>query len=273
MHEWKFSRHINEEIIDKLINEPMWKKLKIDCINGEIFLAIRSYKISFYYKGRGFFHYNNNGFSTNPKYSKNYTSEMFNEHYDTIKKNCEQYLRSETEGVSYLNKNNSYLSSQPVVLLDIETGLKRITDENKMKTEKIDILLYNKELNILRFVEAKLLNNNELWNEPIPSVINQIKRYKLQLYKHEQELKNEYIYYFSLLSKIFNGILEIPKKINNISVDKDNITLVIFGYNSEQIHMEKLNNIINNPKYNGVPIFSTSNPEMLNAIDIWEKAK
>jgi len=272
---WVFTKKINEKIIDNLLKEKLWEKLLIDCEKGEIFLAIRWFEITFYYKGRGFFHYNKKGFKTDKEYYKNFSKEEYYDQYEQIKKNCENYAiknGKEGLGVSYLYKNSTYFSNDPVVLLDIEVGFKK--ENKKRNRNKIDILLYNKNVNQLMFIEAKRLDDERLRKpENKPEVITQINEYKYLIEKHLEELKSEYYHYIKILNKLFENKINISitDENNKPSFNKNKISLIIFEYNKEQI--KEINSFKNSNLFDDIPIYSIDDPKLLNAVNIWNEVK
>jgi len=188
----KFTRHINSKIIKDFMGTDLWeKKLSADCFNGNVFFAIRDNYISFYHKGGGLFEFGSKGFSTDVKYAvvidkplkgKIYEKSLseaalirnFLDGYDHIKKNCEHdSAESEAQGVSRIYHKYPYTSDKSnVVVLDVEITAPGDSDK------RIDILLFNKELKKLRFIEAKKFTNDEIKSKTKPQVIEQLERYQ-----------------------------------------------------------------------------------------------
>ena len=283
--EWEFNRHAGKDLIEKLKKESLWKKLEADCKNGNVYLAIRNGYISFYHRGGSLFKFNKDSFSTHVKYAtvidtnddnapKNYILEgqleniprikSFATGYEGIKKNCELYSGLEAKGVANLYHNSSYFQSKSIFVLDIEIAFKK----NDRKQDRIDILLYNNDKQTLRFVEAKLFSNNELWSTSTPPVIEQIKKYEEQIVRHEDELLNQYGQYIDELHQIFDIKINSPKKI------EPKVSLLIFGFDDAQKKSTRFKDLIkDNKKYDDVPIYCKGDPRSLLAENIWKGVK
>ena len=237
-------KRLENIIKDKLIASSLWSnKIKPDCVNGNVFCAIRDNRIDMYHNGGKLFGYDSSGFKTHLKYAsvittngKDYLSESelssyrlasnFEESYERIKENCSNYSRIEASGISDLYRKNSYLSSSSVIVLDIEVSFESLNEENKQ--DRIDILLLNKKLKTLQFVEAKHFSNKEIWSETVPKVISQIKRYESQLEQRKSDILSEYAEYVKDINAIFGISLPVPSDID------DKVTLLIFGFDNDQ---------------------------------------
>jgi hypothetical protein len=276
----KFSRHINSNIIKKLKATDLWtKKLSMDCLNGNVFLAIRpNNTIRFYYKGGGLFDFGSKGFSTNVKYAvvinKPFAGEIYENHlpnadlirnflegYDGIKKNCELYSKkSEAQGVSCIYHKYPYTSDKSnVVVLDIEITASGESDK------RIDILLFNKKLKELRFIEAKLSTNDEIKSKTRPQVLDQLDRYQNMIAKRNDFLP-AYQEYTDTLNEIFCLKLPKPQIIDN------KVGLLIFDFDEDQKE-GRLEQIIKNltsqsPNISVYPIGEIKN---INAENLWKK--
>ena len=286
---WEFRRHVEEELIKKLIKEPLWKeKLKGDCEKGEVFLTIRNDYISFYHGGGCLFTFDiMEGFKTHIKYASvidatdentkiNYIRQDqlknlplisdFSAGYDGIKKNCELYSGEEAKGVSNLYRKSSYLHDKSIVVLDIEIAFKK---NDGKKQDRIDILLYDKKSQTLRFVEAKHFSNSDLWAESTPRVISQIEKYEKQIKQYEENLIREYGLYIDGLNRIFGKQFKKPRDI------EPKVSLLIFGFDNAQKHDDRFKKLIlNNPEYKKIPYYCKGNPKKdFNAENIWNEAK
>ena len=281
---WDFKRHVDEDLIKKLIDQPLWKdKLKNDCNKGEIFLAIRDGSIGFYYKGGRLFEFKGNSLKTHIKYASviettdenNYVSQEklkdkklicdFIKGYNGIKRNCELYSGEEAKGVSYLYQNSSYLLSDNYIVLDIEVAFKK----EKKEQDRIDILLYDNKNKNLRFVEAKHFSNKDLWSNKKPRVIEQIERYEDQIKQNEDSLIKEYGHYIKQINKIFNKKLNIPESMT------PEVSLLIFGFDEEQMRGKRFKELIyTKPAYKNITLYCKGDPSSdLMAETIWKKAK
>jgi len=188
-----FQRDFDDDSIKKLREEPLFKErgyLKDDCLNGNVFPAIRKNRIDFYYQGGKLFSWDNTGsFKTHHKYAsvlcyKNgmpyvqsskdngyvKQSELANLHlipdffrgYERIKENCALYSGLEDEGIALLYKKFSCVKNNrsDVVILDIEIAFSNRYSDDDIKNCKrrsrniIDFVSIDKS-GTLRFFEAK----------------------------------------------------------------------------------------------------------------------
>ena len=275
------------DCIDNLINEPLYKnKLFSDIMTTQkgdnVFPAIRNSEIGFYYKGGLLFNYNcsNHQFKTHIKYAAvinngnkdSYLSETtlknsslitdFSVGYDRIKENCKNYSGIEALGVSHLYHKFSYLNTnEEVVVLDIET----VFSDSNNKSDRIDILLFNKKEKKLMFVEAKHYSNPELWASSgnCPKVYNQIERYNRIIKNCKNTILSAYREYIDICNKLFN--LNLPYPLDIVNETK----LYIFGFNNDQ-KKGKLNPLIaNNQWLKEVPIYIRGHQENIDAKTLW----
>ena len=281
-----FNRHVGNDLIDALKKQDLWeKKLRDDCKKGDIFLAIRKDRISFYHKGGRLFEFDGKSFKTHVKYTlvidaenedaqKNYVYEdqlgkiplirNFVDGYDGVKKNCELYSGIEARGVSHLYQDSPCSRQGSIFALDIEVVL----GDDKSQQDRIDILLYNNDDQTLRFVEAKHFSNKELWSTAKPPVVGQIKRYEEQIKVHEKDILDEYARYIDNLNQIFVTPLKHPAHVD------PKVSLLIFGFDDDQKRGDRFNDLIlDNSEYNGIPIYSKGGFSGLSADTIWKKAK
>ncbi len=244
----KFRRSMPADLLKKLEREPLFfDHLKND---KDIFAVPRHEYFCFYYKGGKLFEYHENGFRSHKKYlsviddKKTYLSQDelsrvklikdFISGYKSIKNNCEMYAAgSEAANVSVIYSSHSYTKlDNNLVVLDIEASFSaeiRGSDDNK-KQDRIDLVLFNKKEGEIKFVEAKLFSNKEIWSEEKkkPKVVDQIKRYEEQLNKRRSEILEAYKEHVEILNTLFHVKLPDPKEIN------EKVTLLIFNYDSYQ---------------------------------------
>jgi len=242
-----FERNLEQPIIDKLQDEDLWKLLKVDCRNQEIFLAIRDNSIGFYHKGGRLFAFDDKRFKTHFKYAsviniveEGYLTEKeleksnlisrFSENYARVKENCAHYSGVEAKGVSAIYHKYSYLSSlNKIVVLDIEISFEAIDKKYGQKQDRIDLLLFDKETKTLKFFEAKHYTNSDIRSKTVPKVIKQIKRYEEQIREKEKDIIAAYQEYVKKIKRIFSNIsLPEPENIDN------KVSLLIFGYDQDQ---------------------------------------
>lgn len=275
-------RRLENIIEGELIESRLWiNKIKQDCKNQNVFLAIRDNRIDFYHKGGRLFTFEGNGFKTHLKYASvissngtDYLTEAelsdyklaseFESNYLRIKENCSNYTGIEALGVSDLYHKHSYLSDSNVVVLDIEISFESLNEENNQ--DRIDLLLFNKYTKTLQFVEAKHFSNNEIWSKTVPKVISQIKRYESQLSKRKAEILSEYIDYIRIVNRLFDIELPEPEELD------DNVTLLIFGFDNDQKNGRLKKLILQNKEYAGINNYSIGNIKKVVPDNLW-KAK
>ena len=275
-------RNIDKTIVSGLSKSDLWmSKIKNDCMNQNVFLAIRNNQIDFYHNGGRLFCFDRKGFQTHLKYAsvldfaeKDYLTESelgqyrlisdFNAYYSRIKENCSNYSGIEALGVSEIYHKFSYLAERDVVVLDIEVSFESL---NKGKNQdRIDLLLFNKQTRTLQFIEAKHYSNKELWSNSKPKVIDQINRYESQIQKKKSVILSEFASYVNSINSIFN--VSLPKPI-----DVDNkVTLLIFGFDNDQKNGRLRDLIIKNPIYYGVKSYQIGNIKRMVPENLW-KAK
>jgi len=275
-----FERKLDQSIIDGLTKSDLWKNhLKEDCENQEVFLAIRNNKIGFYHKGGKLFGFDENSeFKTHYKFAAliNDTDtcyftdaelqkkpiSTFGKDNDRIKENCKLYSGEEAEGVSKIYHKHSYLSNEDIVVLDIEVSFKAI-DENK-KQDRIDILLYDTKKRKLKFVEAKHFSNSEIWSKSKPKVIKQIDKYQEQIAKKKPEIIKAYENYITVINKIFDKKLPLPNEVD------EEVSLLIFGFDKNQLN-GRLNELIReNQEYKGYKVYCIGGIDGVNLDTLWK---
>jgi len=276
-------RKLEESIEKNLIKSSLWtNKIKKDRDqNKPVFLAIRDNEIDFYYKGGRLFNFTNSGFKTHIKYAsvisakgKDYLTENeltnyrlasdFETDYNRIKENCSNYSGVENAGISELYHRHSYLSYMDnVIVLDIEVSFESLSKEKKQ--DRIDILLFNKEKQILQFVEAKHYSNSEIWSNTTPKVIGQIKRYEDQINHGKKNIIGQYKEYVKILNRIFGVSLPEPNDI------EPKVTLLVFGFDRDQ-EQGRLKNLIvkkENKVYKGIKFYGIGNIKAMNTNSLW----
>jgi hypothetical protein len=284
-----FSRDVDKGLIKKLMASDLWAdKLEIDCKKREVFLAIRPSYISFYHKGGGLFTFDNKGFKTNVNYSvlldrTGYKSDYiyedylqdaklikkFYKGYDGIKKNCKNHSdKSEAEGVSRIYHQYPYnFDRSDVVVLDVEVALiDTPEDSKKAEQRRIDILLYHKLLKKLRFIEAKRYDNNEIRaKNSSPQVIGQLQSYRDIIKAQRENILDAYKKYTKTLEKIFSNLsLPEPQEID------ENVGLLIFGFDQNQMDGRLNDQIIKNPEFNGIPYYPIGDITKIKAENLWK---
>ena len=199
-------RNLSKTNESKLTSDSLWKnKILNDCMKQDVFLAVRDNIVDFYHKGGRLFCFDGKKFTTHIKYAavipkagKDYLSESelrhyalaskFEKNYGRIKENCKNYSGLEAIGVSELYHRYSYLSDNNIVVLDIEASFKSLIPGKSQ--DRIDIVLFNKDTQTLKFVEAKHFSNNELWSKGGSKVISQTKRYNNQIKRRSRHGRN-----------------------------------------------------------------------------------
>jgi hypothetical protein len=288
-------RQLKDEIKDELTKNSLWKnKIKTDCIDQKVFMAIRTDKIGFYHKGGLLFSFEGkNGFKTHIKYAAviepngkgaylNETelkdlklSNNFESTYPRIKENCSKYSGIEASGVSDIYHKYSYFSGNDVVVLDIEVSFKsndllvndELTNTKTTKQDRIDILLYKKSTNTLQFVEAKHYSNKEIWSTTTPKVIGQIKKYEDQIQQNRDDIIIQYKKYVTILNHLFNIGLPLPKEID------PKVTLLIFGFDRDQLNGRMKELIFNKNAYKDIMLYPIGNISGINTETLWKRKK
>lgn len=277
-----FKRTLSSQLIAKLQAEPFYQILYPDILNQEIFPGIRNNLIDFYYKGGRLFKYDNQGFQTHIKYAaviekdkKDYLTENelgnhklatdFSKNYTRIKENCANYAGLEANGVSEVSSKHSYVGREKgIVVLDIEVSLKSIDPEKKQ--DRIDILLYNADEKKLKFVEAKHYSNPEIWSNNVAKVISQIEKYELQIKTKSNEIIAEYNKYIDFVNQIFNCKLPHADDLD------EKVTLLIFGFDSNQRSGRLKSYITGNPILKDIVLYPIGNVNNIMINNLW-KAK
>ena len=300
-----FSRIKSDSVVVKnLLNEKLWnEKLKNDCLEGNVFMALRNNYISFYHEGGKLFDYNNNcEFKTHIKHAavididdkKNdkpskkkkpvvYITEKelktaklidnFYERYEAVKNNCKPHAMDEEIGLSRLYQKFSYSSkhNSNVVVLDIQVSFsyeEEIIDKIN-KQDRIDILLLNKKDKKLRFIEAKLASNGDIVADKgrIPAVIDQIDRYRKQIEERKVEIEKAYKKYAETVNKIFEKEL-LPA--TNLEVDKQ-VGLLVFDFSGDIKKGRLDEHVTGNSRYKNakIPVYCIGKIKDIKADNLW----
>ena len=269
-------RNLEKLTKGNLVNNDLWKnKLKQDCLDKNVFLAIRDDNVGFYHEGGKLFGLDSKGFKTHFKFAsvidpnnekdsyltKTDLSELklisdFEKGYSQIKENCSNYSGVEAKGVSKLYSESSYLSGKNVVVLDIEVSF--ATDDDEKTQDRIDIVLLNTKNKKLLFVEAKHFSNGEIWSTSTPKVIKQLDKYKKQIIRREKEILEEYSKYVDIINELFVPSQLLPKP---TSIDDKKVVLLIFGFDKNQKEGRLKELIKENPAYKGVNCYFKGNIE------------
>lgn len=288
-------RQIEKGLKKKLTNSSLWKnKLEDDCRKQDVFMAIRDNKIGFYHKGGLLFSFDKkNGFRTHIKYAsviesdgKDYLNENdlknykllseFESSYTRIKENCSKYSGVEASGVSEIYHGHSYISTtDDVIVLDIEVSFNTdnllsndpINDKQK-KQDRIDILLYKKSTKTLQFVEAKHYSNTEIWSKTTPKVIKQIKGYEdNQINKKEKVIIKEFGNYVNIINDLFHLNIPMPVYID------PKVTLLIFGFDKDQLSGRLKELIFDKPEYNEIKLYPIGSINGVKMLTLWDRKK
>lgn len=276
-----FERKLEKSVIDEFIKSNLWVNcLEDDCKKQNIFLAIRNNSIGIYHKGGRLFGFDKNVFKTHLKYAsvidnsdKDYLTEIelskknlisdFTNNYQGIKENCNLYSGIEAKGVSEIYHKYSYLSNVRIVVLDIEISFE-VSEKSSGKTQdRIDILLYDLDNKILKFVEAKHYSNKEIWSRTCPKVIEQIEKYETQIERNKKEILIAYKNYINVINEIFKLKLPIPEKV------EDKVTLLIFGFDDDQKKGRLKKLILKNSAYKGFHLYCKQ--DNINPTKLWNR--
>jgi len=271
------------EMAEALVKEELWKeKLKDDCENQDVFLALRDSKIDFYHKGGRLFSFDGKNFRTHIKYAAviakkdaeniHYLTEAdlakcklisdFETNYHRIKENCAKHSGVEALGVSAVYHKHSYLSDGDRVVLDIETSFKSLYEKGGQ--DRIDVLLFDKESQELQFVEAKHFSNKEIWSTQTPDVIGQIRRYEEQVKDKKEEMLKRWGDNVRVLNNLFGRSLPAP-----LAID-EKVTLLIFGFDANQ-RDGRLNDLItdNHDEFRGIKCYPVGDIKGIELNSLW----
>ncbi len=270
-------RKLSSQLMDALKQHPLWvNKIKND---KEVFLTIRDERVDFYHKGGLLFSFDKGGFKTHIKYAlvptekeQEYVTEKalsqyksvseFEPVYERIKKNCAKFSGVESSGISRLYHSHSYLSDSNVVVLDIEISFRSSVTENKH--DRIDILLFDKESQTLKFVEAKHYSNSEIWaKDRAPKVISQLERYHGQVEERRTEILAAYNSYIECINELTGRSLPVPADLD------PNVALFIFGFDIDQKNGRLKELIMNNEQYSKVVKYAKGNVADMNTQTLW----
>jgi hypothetical protein len=280
-----FRRSLGSDTITGLRKDRLFvEKLKPDIAKGIVFPAIRASRFDFYHKGGKLFSYDRR-FSTHKKYvsaimsDSDYVSESdlqqkievvtnFFDGYEQIKENCSLYSGVEAEGVSRIYRTYPFTNNDSdIVVLDIEISFRAKSEERSQ--DRIDILLFNKKTQQLRFYEAKHYSNSELWSVEgtPPRVASQIRRYEEQIERNDKDIRHQYCNYVKIMNSLFGCDLPEPESID------ERVTLLVFGYDRDQQggRMKKL--LLDDGSLAGIQYYSRGNISNVNVDNMWEKVK
>lgn len=297
-----FKRHLEKEIIKNLKEENLFQgKLLQDIHNGTVFPAIRDGYIDFYYRGGRLFTFKGQSFKTHIKYAsvlkshKNtpYVSQSdletnvlpikdFGEEYDRIKENCSNYSGVEAQGVSALYSKFSYaasVSNKPIniVVLDIEIAFSSDKDslshDEKRKTNRIDLLLFDIGSRRLRFVEAKHFSNTELWSKTgtKPKIVGQVQRYERLIDHLQDDIKKAYAEYISTSNELFELELQEVNS-DDLTID-EKVTLIIFGFDSDQLAGRFKALLKDDESLKGIQYYAIGDVKEIKIKNFWNKLK
>jgi hypothetical protein len=280
-----FVRNLHETQIAKLLESSLFQKELIpDIKSGAVFPAIRGWYIDFYHKGGKLFTYNKD-FKTHKKYASVIKSPNddisesdlkqkvklisdFSEDYPSIKQNCSLYSGDEAKGVSRVYHKYSYTKKDSdVVVLDIEVSFK--ANEDYGTQDRIDILLFNKKTQKLRFYEAKHFSNKEIWakENTQPEVVSQIQRYEKQIEQKKDTILKQYGNYVKIVNELFG--CELPKPID---IDKE-ITLLVFGFDRDQQQGRMKNLLLKDGSLTGIQYYFVGDISSVKIDNMWKTVK
>jgi hypothetical protein len=280
-----FKRYLTDNTIDGLRRDKLFtERLEPDIQKRNVFPAIRQGRVDFYHKGGKIFSYQN-GFSTHKKYASairsnsDYISESdlqqkvkvitnFFDGYEQIKENCSLYSWVEAEGISRIYHKYPFTNNDlVVVVLDIEISFEAKSEERSQ--DRIDILLFNKKTQELRFYETKHYSNSELWavEGTSPRAVSQIQQYEEQIQEKGKDILSEYCNYVRIVNDLFGCGLPEPKSIDN------KVTLLVFGYDRDQKRgrMQKL--LLDDGSLAGIQRYFIGNISAVNIDNMWKAVK
>lgn len=280
-----FARDLSQQTIDSLLSNKLFRdKLEPDIQKGVVFPAIRKGYIDFYHKGGRLFNYQKE-FSTHKKYASvikydnDYISESdfpqkiqliqdFAEGYSQIKENCGLYLGEEANGVSSVYHKHSFVKKDnDIVVLDIEVSFKSQNEDKKQ--DRIDLLLFNKKTQKLRFYEAKHYSNQELWSAAgtKPEVISQINRYEAQIALERENILKQYGLYVGIMNSLLGCNLPEPEEID------EKVVLFVFGFDRDQLQGRMKNLLLEDNSLEGIKYYFVGDVTRVDIKKMWEAVK
>lgn len=280
-----FTKKLDSVTIDRLRDDRLFiEKLKPDIEKGTVFPAIRVGRVDFYHKGGKLFSYVKE-FSTHKKYASairsdsDYISESdlqqevkvitsFSDGYEQIKENCSLYSGAEAEGVSRIYHRYPFTNNDlDIVVLDIEISFKAKSEERSQ--DRIDILLFNKKTQQLRFYEAKHYSNSELWaaKGASPRVVSQIHRYEEQIHEEDKDILSQYCNYVRIVNSLFGCDLPKPERID------EKVTLLVFGFDRDQQRGRMQELLLGDESLTGIQYYFIGNIAAVNLDNMWKAVK
>lgn len=297
----EFKRGVNEEMINKLREEPLFKdKILPDIKKGIVFPTIRNNKIDFYYYNSRLFEYDGE-FKTHSKfafvpvdYSNSYVTDGkevgevadFYTGYDNIKERAKLYTSLEAEGVHRICKNGNILTTSngnEYIVLDIEIAFSNNNEEEQLKgtierlnedeksQSRVDILLYNLKEQELLFVEAKHFTNKEIRAEETPAVVNQIERYNKIIQTNYDVILQEYSNHIQVLNKIFKE--ELKNELPEPKTICKECGLIIFGFDNDQKNGYLESNIKSKLENTGIKVYAKGNVSNIDLKALYDNVK
>ena len=273
-----YGRYISDvEKTKELNNEDLGIKLIEDFVNqkkGEcVFPAIRNDGVHFYYKGSRIFTYSSGEFRTHFKFLQpagykdyisienvndiNFKDVGFLDLYDGIKDNASKYAGVESQGVSSLYSESSFVGKhEGVVVLDVEFRFN--------KKDRVDLLLYNIDKKTLMFVEAKHFTNVELWSSKDGNrkVVNQLDKYTSAIGNGEAIIAN-YNHYIENIKDIFN--IALPPAEHCIPY----CGLYVFGFDGDQKGGKLKDGLLMDGTLDNYKYYALGNPKNIDIDNLW----
>ncbi len=213
-----FTREYKKLNLNEIESHKIYEYIKKDINIGKVFPALRKDRIDFYYEGGCIIQYEKNEFSYNIEYFKHIGKEYYvispNNYfisgqrfdilslYDELKKGVKNKFnndgkKKERQFLCELYKYTYADRKSDTVVLDIE-----IYNERK----KCDLMLYNKKLQELMLVEAKVVGDGRISKqkkEDLPEVIKQVKEYTGWIDKGVGTFKEQYTNYITIMNRVF----------------------------------------------------------------------
>lgn len=288
----KFKRGLEQELIDKLKAEPLFRNCLVpDIEKGSVFPAIRHNRIHFYYKGGRLFEYTKTGFRTHVKYASvlvgrdgGYIEEArlkdvrpissFEEGYEAIKGNCEKHAGDEAKGVATIvSRLDPFhrLGEDPwIIPLDVEACFKKSNDDEDDIVKRIDIVFLEAESKKLRFCEAKSFGNKELWSRPgtKPRVTQQLENYSMEIDKRSDEIVEAYVAHVKALEALFGWVLPEPNGIDRIP-----LFLFVFNFDSNQRHGRLKELLLKDGSLKGYHSYQCGDLKKMELKNMWKNVK
>jgi len=289
----KFSRRLDQNIINKLKAEPLFSDCLLpDIEKGHVFPAVRNNRVHFYCGGRRLFEYTASGFRTHVKFASvligkrnGYIDESqlngvkpisrFTDGYEAIKEVCEKYAGEEAKGISSIISRPEIHTRSTIdrwiIPLDVEACFNKSNDDEDDTVDRIDIVFLDADTQRLRFCEAKCYGNRELWSKrgTRPRVATQLDEYNKQINERRDEIVQAYVAHVQALKALLGWDLPEP-----ISIDDEvPLFLLVFGFDADQRDGRLKGLLLQDGSLKGYYSYECGDPASMVLENMWTRVK